>query len=183
MTTQPIASSQSASRPLEPYRKFVDDDSDAIDLIDSVAYVLYKQRKLDFVKAFTGANSRAPTAQEMESFVLAQTLPASVESFKATATETLRSFSEGVLSEAEAEVEERYKRQLVEELTKARPFLRTLAENILANLGAVAVLAIILLLIYGSRIGVAGLVGDVFGYDIKERPISNQVGPSLPAPR
>lgn len=174
-----LAGSSTGKLPVtaEPFRLFVDVDAGEIDLIDSVAYALYKQRKLEFVRSFNSTHGRAPTTQEVENFILGATLPASIEAFRTAATEALREFSEEVLTAAEAEVEQRYHSQLVAELKKARPFVKTLGENILANLGALAVIALILLVIYGSRIDGISLLGDVFGYDIKERPAVPASGP------
>lgn len=153
----------------EPFRCFVGIDSDEIDLIDSVAYALYKERKLEFVESFRQTQARPPTSQEIENFILSATLPASVESFRTAATEALRQFSEEVLTATESEMADRYHAEMVAELKKARPFLKTLVENILANVGAVALLALLLLLLYGSRLNPIVVLGDVFGYDVKEK--------------
>lgn len=174
-----IASTLAAADSVEPYQRFADIASDDIDLIDNVAYALYKRRKLEFVRAFVAAKGKSPNPAEVNNFILAATLPTSVDSLRAEATETLRTFSEQVLREAEAETEDRYRRQLMSELKKARPFLKTLMENILANIGALAVTALILLVIYGSRIGAVNLFGEVFGYEIKDKTSGAQpVAPS-----
>jgi hypothetical protein len=143
----------------QPFRHFVDVDADAIDLIDSVAYAMYKQRKLQFLQTFEDANGRPASSQEIQNFILAAALPASVEAFRTAATEALREFSEEVLTVAETEVEERYKAELIAKLSAARPFWTTLGENILANLGALAAIALVLVVIYGARLDAATLIG------------------------
>lgn len=134
-----------------------------------LVYALYKQRKLEFVRSFTSTHGRPPATHEVENFILSSTLPASIEAFRTAATEALRELSEEVLTATEAEVEQRYKDQMVAELKKARPFWKTLGENILANIGSVTVLAVIVLLIYSSKLNPIELIGDVFGYDVKEK--------------
>lgn len=154
---------------LQPYRQFVAADSDSIDLIDHVAYSLYKRDKLGFLTAFAQTHGREPTDAELHAFVSGSMLQTRIDSFRNEATELLRSFSEVVLSEAEKEVEERYRLKFDEELRKVRPFWRTLWDNILANIGALAITALVLLVIYGSKIGAATLIGEVFNYDVKDR--------------
>lgn len=165
-----------------PYKCFVDTNSEAIDLIDSVAYALYKRRKLAFVTSYTQRHGNPPGASEVENFILASTLPESIEAFKAEATDTLRVFSEEVLTQAEAELVDEYNRRLLAELKKTRPFLKSLAENILANLGALAVTALIILVIYGSQIGVPELIGRVFGYEVKKVPAEQPAPATIDPP-
>lgn len=162
-----------------PYRHFVKPDADSIDLIDHVAYGLYKRDKLAFIESFEKANNCKPQEADFDAFFISSTLPNRVESYRGTATELLRDFSEEVLTEAETEVEERYKTKFNQELRKVRPFWRTLADNVLANIGTIVLVAFVLVAIYGSRIGAVNLVGEVFNYDIKERaPNSGATSPS-----
>lgn len=43
------------------------------------------------------------------------------------------------------------------------------AKSILGNVGAVALLALVLLLLYGSRLNPIVVIGDVFGYEVQEK--------------
>lgn len=182
MTTAPASDPVIDAPPagLLPYLQFVGMDVDSIDLIDHVAYSLYKRDKLAFCTAVFEAKKSAPTSEEMGAFNIASVLPDRITGYRNEATELLREFSEQVLSEAELEVEDRYRQQFYAELKKARPFWRSIWDNILANLGALAITALVVLVIYGSRIGFTNLIGDIFNYDIKERTSQSTAGNSQP---
>jgi hypothetical protein len=90
-----------------PYRQFIGTDVDSIDLINHVAYSLYKRDKLAFVTVIDEAYKRIPTKDEMGAFCMGSLLPDRIAAYRNEATELSRAFSEEVLSEAEIEVDDR----------------------------------------------------------------------------
>lgn len=184
MTSNPQVAGTKAEEQAATFQRFVEVDSESIDLIDHMAYALYEREKFAFLQSFRELHGRPPTEAELDTFAIGSLLDSRIDALRSKATEILREFSESVLSEAEKEVESRYREKFHEELKKARPFFRTLWDNILANIGALAITALVLVVIYGSKIGVAGLVGEVFNYDIKERATRPAAAEGLgPAPQ
>ncbi|MEN5205883.1 hypothetical protein ABE473_15675 [Stenotrophomonas sp. TWI700] len=64
------------------------------------------------------------------------------------------------------DLERKHEKDLAAELSKSRSWLRAIAESLVANLLAVAVLALIAVVVYGTRIGFVNLAADVFGYEL-----------------
>lgn len=149
------------------YETFVGPADDELDLIALVSYSLYKRDKLAFIEHYRDAHGRDPSQAELSAFIVSGTLPTRIKAYNDEATAVLQIFSEAVLTSASDEVEERCQKKFDEELRKVRPFWRTLGENVLANVGALVLGAILLVVVYASRLDPAKVVGEALGYDIR----------------
>lgn len=154
----------------DPYSKFISDPATSIDVVDHVAYSLYKRDKLAFIVAHKQFGGVLPTDTEMGVFVCASTLDSRISSYKSEASQILQGFCEAVLTNASDEERVKQKKHFYNELKRARPFWRNMLENMFANMAALALTALVVIAIYGTRISAVSLMGDIFGYDIKERP-------------
>ncbi len=139
-------------------------------MIGHVAYALYKRDKRNFYEAFTAKNQRAVTSQELDVFVQSANLPARVAAYRTEAEVALQAFADAVLDEQMDLEKTRLNDNFNEELRRNRSLLRAVWENLLGNLAAAAVVALLALLLYGSRIGFVRLAGDVLGFEVSEKP-------------
>lgn len=68
------------------FRQLVSDDTDIAGL---VAYSIYKQNKLDWLTAFEQAKSRAPTSDELASYIIGEGTPRRLATYRHLAEATL----------------------------------------------------------------------------------------------
>lgn len=166
-----MADESASASVAQPFRAFVDEDPEHNDLIGYVAYALYKKDELDFVVDRESVTDSGQRAVELGAFRVASLLPSRVQSYRDQAAVLLQEFADRALDGAEGEVEARYRQKYVDDLAKARPFIKTLGDNILANLATLGIVALLVLLIYGSRIGLIPLLGEVFNYEVREKAL------------
>ncbi len=167
MTSPGVSGGPQAQAPHTTYSRLVQSDAD---MTGHVAYALYKRDKLKFCESIDASEQRPVEARELEIFIRSANLPTRIDAYRTEAEKALRDFAQEVLNGQLVELDHEYQAKLAAELKAARSFWRSVGENLVANLLAIAVTALLLLIIYGTRIGFAPLLGDVFGYDIKERP-------------
>jgi hypothetical protein len=68
------------------FRQLVSDDADIAGL---VAYSIYKQNKLDWLKAFEQAKGRTPTADELAAYIIGEGTPRRLATYRHLAEATL----------------------------------------------------------------------------------------------
>lgn len=158
------------------YSSLVVEDSD---MIGHVAYALYKRDKLNFCDSLQSTLHRDPTRMELETFIRAAGLPGRIASYRAEAERLLERFSEEVLDVAIRQVEDESQKELVRRLSEAKSWPRAIVENLVANVLAIAVVALLALIVYGTRVGFIPLLADALGYSIQTKT-SNPL-PSGPA--
>lgn len=147
----------------QTYGALVKDEGD---MVGHVAYALYKRDKLSFIEAVKAGNGKEPSEDELSAFIVTSNLALRIDAYRSEAEQALQVFSQAVLDESLIEVQQRYDAQLVAELSRPRSWLRAITESLLANLLAVAVLALLAVLLYGTRIGFAKLAADALGYEL-----------------
>ena len=165
-----------------PYRRFVEEQEDSIDLIGHVAYSLFKRDKLALIDWYHATVGRAPTDDELNAFIAGSLLDDRLASYNSTAQEILRIFSEQALERAKLDVHARYEKKLVQELKAARPFFKNLFDNILATIGALIVMTVIVFVFYASRVSAVSAIAAYLGYEVKERPGPDEVSKKSLAP-
>lgn len=136
------------------------------DMVGHVAYALYKRDKLAFIEKINAQKSRGPTDEELSAFIIASNLQLRSDAYRSEAEQALQTFSQEVLNDSMIDLERKHEKDLAAELSKSRSWLRAIAESLVANLLAVAVLALIAVVVYGTRIGFVNLAADVFGYEL-----------------
>jgi hypothetical protein len=150
-----------------------------VDMTGHVAYALYKRDKLKFCESFAASRQRAPSADELQVFIDSANLSTRISAYRTEAEAALQDFAQEVLEVQLDEQEAAFNARLAGELRAARSFSRAVWENLVANLLAIAVGALVVLVVYGARIGFVPLAADVFGYDVAER--ASPRGASAPA--
>lgn len=148
------------------YSKLVREPDDFVGL---VAYGLYKRDKTEFFEECRRLKSRPPSAQELEFFHLASNTASRVDAYRTRAESLLEQLIEESLEEAIDTIERDSLNLMNDELRKSRPFLRGVLENATANFVVLAVTALILVVIWSTRVGVPAVAGEIFGYELKER--------------
>lgn len=88
----------------------------------------------------------------------------------------LEGFSEAALDISLREAQDEMDRRLVQQLKQAKSWSRVVGENLVANLLAIAVTTLLVVIVYASRVGVAKLLADTFGYEIREKPATTESG-------
>ncbi|QEI08741.1 hypothetical protein FXN63_25005 [Pigmentiphaga aceris] len=139
------------------------------DMIGHVAYALYKRDKLKFCDSIVALHQRPASASEVDVFIHSANLPTRVESYRTEAEQLLERFSEAVLDVTLRQLQDEMNRELVRQLKESKSFSKAVVENLVANMLAIAVTALFVLILYASRIGVVPLIGDIFGFDVKEK--------------
>ena len=152
------------------YSELVQSDAD---MIGHVAYALYKRDKLKFCESIAAKQLRPVVVGELEVFIHSANLPTRLDAYRSEAEKALQDFAQEVLAVELDDAARDYHRKLSDELKVARSFWRAVGENLVANVLAIGVTALIVLVIYGTRIGLLPLLGDVFGYDVKEKPAAS----------
>lgn len=142
--------------------------SDA-DMIGHVAYSLYKRDKLKFCEAYAAKHARPADAATLQVFIDSANLPTRIDAYRTEAVAALEDFAQEVLQVQLEQQESAFNARLADELKVARSFPRSVSENLVANLLAIAVTALLVVVLYGSRIGFVPLVAEAFGYEVTER--------------
>lgn len=154
------------SGPHLTYRTLVKDEGD---MVGHVAYALYKRDKLSFVEAIRAEKGREPTEEEVWAFIVSSNLGLRIDAYRSEAEQALQTLSGELLQGASDELGRQYQQELNRQLLKAKSSLRAVAESLFANLLAVAVIALVAVVLYGTRIGFVNLAADVFGYEVSTR--------------
>lgn len=163
------------------FARLVNDEGD---MAGHVAYALYMRDKLTFIETFRLDEGRHPRDDELDAFIVTANLALRVSAYRSEAERSLEVFVQEVLEESTGEIARLYQRELYRQLARSRSFVRAVAENLAANLLAAACVALLALVLYGSRIGFGNLVADVFGYHALPAPNDPPLRPgtgNLPA--
>ena len=163
------------------FARLVNDEGD---MAGHVAYALYTRDKLTFIETFRLDKGRLPRDDELDAFIVTANLDLRVSAYRSEAERSLEVFVQEVLEESTGEIARLYQRELCRQLARSRSFIRAVAENLAANLLAAACVAVLAVVLYGSRIGFGNLVADVFGYHVISRPSDPPLRPGagdLPA--
>ncbi len=150
-------------------------NSDA-DMIGHVAYSLYKREKLKFCEDTAAANGVPVTAAELTVFARAANMPQRVLAYRTQAAAALGDFADEVMAEQLEQETKRIEAEYIVDLRKGRSWARGVGENLVANVLAFAIVALVAAILYGARIGFVPLLADMFNYEVKEK------APAAPAP-
>lgn len=149
------------------YNNLVKDDND---MVGHVAYALYKRDKLKFCQQLAAEQDRPVTGEQIQTFIAGSNLDVRLAAYRNEAEELLERFSEVMLDEAVKAEQARMEKELLDRLEAAQPFWRGVGQNIVAGLTVIAISALMLVIIHGQRIGYARLLGDIFGYEVTQKP-------------
>jgi hypothetical protein len=140
------------------------------DMVGHVAYALYKRDKLDFCESMRERHERDATTAELDAFIHAANLPTRIDAYRVEAEGALESLCEASLGVTLQQARAAMDAELVRQLKEAKSWWRAVGENLVANLLALAVTTLLVVLLYASRYGAMKLVADTFGYDLREKP-------------
>lgn len=149
------------------YAVFVQDKDD---MVRHVAYALYKRDKLDFCESVRERHDRAATPAELDAFIHAANLQARVQAYRVEAEGALEAMCEASLEVTFDQAQAEMDAELVRQLKEAKSWWRAVGENLAANLLAIAVTTLLVVVVYVSRYGAMKLLADTFGYEIRDKP-------------
>lgn len=145
--------------------------SDA-DMAGHVAYALYKRDKLKFCEFSAAKHGRPVSADELATFIDTANLPTRLDAYRTEAEQLLGNFADEVLELQREQDRTAMDRKLIQELKAARSFPRAVGENLAGSLLTVAIVALLALVLYGTRIGFFPLLADVFGYEVTPKQVA-----------
>lgn len=149
------------------YATFVQDKDD---MVGHVAYALYKRDKLNFCVSMRERHDRETTPSELDAFIHAANLPTRIDAYRVEAESALETLCETSLGVTLQQARAAMDAELVRQLKEAKSWWRAVGENLVANLLAIAVTTLLVVLVYVSRYGGMKLLADTFGYEIREKP-------------
>ncbi len=137
------------------------------DLVGLIAYSLYKRDKLDFIERHKVTTGRSPTSDELQVLYQLVNTPGQIEALRTRSATLLEQVTEVVLEDAVQQMEQDYKAKLTAELKVHKSFWRAVSENIVANIGAAALAALVIVVFYLSRVDAVPVIGNALGYQVK----------------
>lgn len=146
------------------YSTIVEGDTDLVGL---VAYSLYKRDKLAYLARHEDDVGRPPTNDEVMAFCRTSTLPGPVSAYRAKATYLLSEMYDELLEGQVAEIDEKYKAEMLAELKKAHPFWQGVLQHAAAGLVVWAIVGLTILVLYGQQLGWRQLATNLLGLDKK----------------
>lgn len=142
---------------------------DSNDLVGLIAYSLYKADKATFISSYLSDHGASPDDSQISAFVRTVNMPSQIEAYRNRATDLLETMYDELLESAIVDLKAESQVQMIDELKKFRGFWKAVRENVVANLIAAAIAVILVLLVYGSRINIIPIIGDMFGYEVREK--------------
>ena len=143
----------------DTYNKYV---SSADDLIGLIAYSLYKQQKIDFLKQRRQQLAgRRPPEGDVMLFCSTFQNEMQVEMLRGRAAELLQIMMDQVLRSREATIRKQHEAMLNTELKKGKSWSRAILENTIANMLSAGLLALLAILYVGSKMGFVELAKDL----------------------
>lgn len=136
------------------------------DLVGLIAYGLYKLEKIEFIRRFKEDHSREPIDGDLAAFHSLTNTESRLETYRSQAEKILASFSQHMLEEKTAELQDEYENQLIDVLREAQPFWRGVAQNLVASVGTLGIIALGFFVIWSLRFGVGDTIGAIFNVDI-----------------
>ena len=91
------------------YEKLVEDEND---VLGRVAYSLYKQQKVEYIKSFKSEHNREPTPEDLKQFNASTNTNTAVEGYGIRAQYLINEFLELVLDERAKELDEAYEKRI-----------------------------------------------------------------------
>ncbi len=171
MDAQRAGSTSGAPLAHRTYAVFVLDKDD---MVGHVAYALYKRDKLDFCESVRERHVRDATSTELDAFIHAANLPMRIQAYRAEAESALEAMCEASLEVTFGQAQAAMDAELVRQLKEVKSWWRAVGENLVANLLAIAVTTLLVVLVYVSRSGAMKLLADTFGYEIREKPAATE---------
>ena len=139
------------------YKDLVENSGDFIGL---VAYSIYKQEKIAYVKRFEDENGRVPEPSELKDFHdLSQ---CRIPQYKEMAERRVSDFYEGLYKAQSEQLEAEYKDRLLSELKSyQKPFWLGLIQNIISAFVTTILIGLIVLCTLYSQHGVAWIIKQI----------------------
>lgn len=146
------------------FSKFVESPNDLVGLI---AYALYKADKVAFCDAHPDA--------DVNGFILTANLPTQVVAYRLKAEFMLEDMTEEALGEAVEKIEKEYISR-ARGIERALGFWRGVGSNIVANLAALAISILLVVLVFGNKLN---FWDGLYNYFNSDAPATVKQKPSL----
>lgn len=137
------------------YSNFVQDQNDLTGLL---AYALYKADKVSFIDLHPG--------QDISGFILTANLPQQLVAYRFRAEQMLEDMTEEALGETVEVVEKEFLSRIAK-FESNQGFWRGVLQNIIANIGALVVSIVVVILVFGSKLDFWRGVGSFFGVKVE----------------
>lgn len=150
------------------YKELVEDKND---IIGHIAYSLYKDDKIDYIKS-KKQDIGEISDDDLKPFHEISSTTSSIESYRIKAEIFMQAFFENTLQEMKEDIEKQTienQTDILKEIVKplAPSFWLTLKQNILAGLTITAIIALLILVINFSMDGFWETIGKMFNLEIK----------------
>lgn len=139
---------------------------DGDDLVGLIAYGLYKREKLEFIAKIHAEREDGPSNGDVQAFHTAATTDGRLANYRDQAERLLARFSEEMLEDQAVTLQVEYEQELISELKSAQPFWRGVWQNLAANILALAITALVLVILWASKIGFLQVIELIFGVHI-----------------
>lgn len=141
---------------------------DGDDLVGLIAYGLYKREKLEFIAKIRAERADAPSNGDVQAFHTAATTEGRLGNYRDQAERLLARFSEEMLEVQAGTLQAEYEQELISELKSAQPFWQGVWQNLAANVLALAISALVLVILWASKIGFLQVIELIFGVHITD---------------
>lgn len=176
------------------------------DIIGIIAYALYKQQKIEWITRFKERHEGSdPQDHDLAPFHDLTNTESALLGYRRQAKEILDEYLSQSINQATADIADSYNEILANELQNVearyanatRPFAGQIIsiaktefsamkpgfwngvmQNVLANVVILIITAVILLVLWSLKTSPAQVLGDAFGYDVKEKPAATAQGNS-----
>lgn len=168
------------------------------DIIGIIAYALYKEQKIEWITRFKDRHEgKDPQGDDLIPFHDLTNTELALHGYRRQAKEILDEYLSQSIKQATSDIAESYNEILVNELRNVearyanatRPlanqiigiaksefssmkpsWLSGVVQNVVANIAILVITAIVLLVLWSLKASPAQVLGDAFGYDVKEKP-------------
>lgn len=154
---------QNLSRYSFIYNELVDGPQDFVGL---VAYSVYKQDKIKYVKRFEAEHNRAPTPEELQEFhAIARN---SIGNYKEVAESRVNAFFEDIYKEHAESLDLVYQKRLLSELTKSRSsWWSGVFQSVIGSLIFSVFIGVIVICSLYSQYGLGWILQDIIKTMVK----------------
>jgi hypothetical protein len=141
------------------------------DLVGLIAYGLYKRDKLAFIERHRQKHGCEPSEADLAGYIATVNLESHLSMARDRAAELIEGMYEELLADATERLQYEHQAELVRELKAARPFWRSVGENIIANFVATLVIvALTVMIIINQQADPVTAIGRFLGLEVQRIP-------------
>lgn len=145
---------------------------DEFDFVGQIAYSLYKKDKIKHIEEYNASKGHEIPQPELEKFHEMSCKEIVIEAYRRKAEDILEEFINETLEEATEEIKfnainnhTEILKAIIKPITpasKMRQFWTRILQSIVSNLTLSAIIALIILILYVSRVGIIGAIENIY---------------------